>query len=143
MRLKRLFFFWLLAFVGVYLLNTAMVVAWTRSGYNNIYLVVGTIDAPLVYLFFGWLYFRPGFAARLSQRIKNAIAWIVLDFLAGMALLAFIAHLSPWEMFTTASYLIEGGNFLALLVAGYACVKTKKMEKPVPSSPPTAGAARP
>lgn len=136
MKLKRLFLFWFLAFAGVYLLNTAFVVAWTRFGYNNLFLVAGTVDAPLVYLFFGWLYFRPGFAPLLSQRIKNAIVWIAFDFLAGMALLAFVAHLSPWDMFTVSSYVLEGGNFLALLVAGYVGVKR-------PTAPPRAAAPPP
>ncbi|KKT71744.1 MAG: hypothetical protein UX09_C0016G0008 [Candidatus Uhrbacteria bacterium GW2011_GWE2_45_35] len=123
MRPLRLFLFWLAAFVVSYVVSSLMVVAWSLSSYNSLFLVIGTLNSSLVYLLFGWLYFRPGFARRLSERIKNAAVWVALDFIFGMIILSLVQGLSPLEMFSSASYLIESINFLALMLAAYLCVK--------------------
>ncbi|HBP00147.1 MAG: hypothetical protein UU48_C0014G0015 [Candidatus Uhrbacteria bacterium GW2011_GWF2_41_16] len=125
MRIKRLLFFWFAGFALVYVTNILAVTAWTLFSYNNIFLMIGMMNAPLIYLLFGWLYFRGGFAAQVSDRLKVAIVWIMLDFLGGMALLAILDGVSPSDMFTTASYLIETVNFFAILVAGYVALKRK------------------
>lgn len=121
--------------MSVNALNFAAVTAWVNLGYNNAYLVAAMVSAPIVYLFFGWLYFRPGFAWKLSARIKHAIPWVALDLLAGMGFLAYLEGAEPLDMFSYASLALESANFLALMVAGY-------LAKPSPL-PRSRGASRP
>lgn len=102
-----------------------MVLAWQALGQNNFILIIGMMNAPLVCLLFGWLYFRPGFALKLSLRIKNTIIWIVLDFVAGALVLVLFSGLSYTNMFSPASLIIETSNLLALLLAGYLSLPPK------------------
>jgi|GEM_PF-2678808 len=123
MSFKRLLLFWFLAFVSSLVISSLMVLAWRITGFNNLFLVVGTLNGALVYLFFGWLYFRPGFAILLSDRIKSTALWIVLDFLFGMVVASVLSGVSPLKMFSASSYLVEIVNFVALMLAAYLAIK--------------------
>ncbi|MFH1252852.1 MAG: hypothetical protein V1664_00770 [Candidatus Uhrbacteria bacterium] len=126
MHFKRLFLFWLINFAFIYGLNLLAVSAWMIFDYNNAFLMMAMVNVPLATLFFGWLYFRPGFAIKLSQRIKNAIVWIALDFLGSMLVLAITPNIGALEAFSTSAYTAESFNFLALLVASYVALKQPK-----------------
>ncbi len=119
MRPTRLFFLWLCAFASVYGLNLLAATAWVQLGYQNAYLVAAMVCTPLVYLLFGWLYYRPGFAQKRSERLWSALIWIALDFFTGMLLLSATAGVKPTDMFSPASLVIESANLVALLLAGY------------------------
>jgi len=144
MRLIRLFIFWFLAFVTSYGINILMVLVWSALGNNNFILLVGMMNAPIVYLLFGWLYFRPGFAIKFSARIKSTIIWIVLDFVGGMLILELFSGLDYTNMFSPISFLIETTNLLALLLAGYLSLQlTPHSATTLPQSsvPPRQGQA--
>lgn len=144
MRLLRLFIFWLLAFAVSYGINILAVLVWKVLGNNNFILTVGMMNAPLACLFFGWLYFRPGFAVKLSTRIKNAIVWIALDFVGVALVLSLLSRFNYSDMFSPAALIIEMTNFLALLLAGYLCLQPKPRSAsalPRSSGPPRPGQA--
>lgn len=141
MRLLRLFLFWLLAFAVSYGINILTVLAWNALGNNDFILTIGMMNAPLVCLFFGWLYFRPGFAVKLSTRIKNAIIWIALDFIGVALVLSLFGRLNYSDMFSPASLIIETTNLLALLLAGYLSLQSKQHSES--TLPPSSGPPRP
>lgn len=135
MRPIRLFSFWLISFILFYAISFLAVIAWKMFGFNNIFLVIGMISPPLITLFFGWLYFRPGLATSFYQVIKNTIVWIVLDFLAGMLMFGILKGAEPVDVFSTTSLITEAANLLALLVAAYISAKQPKHSvKAVPPS---------
>lgn len=123
MRPFRLFLFWLFNFAVIYGINLLAVTAWMNFGFNNVFLVMAMVNVPLATLLFGWLYFRPGFAVKISQRIKNAIVWIALDFLGSLLILAITPTMKVTEIFSAAAYTAESFNFLALLLAGFVSVR--------------------
>ncbi|MBI4599265.1 hypothetical protein HY734_03675 [Candidatus Uhrbacteria bacterium] len=131
MHIRRLLFLWLASFIASYAANAVAVIAWTVLQFNDFFLLVGLLNAPFFYLLFGWLYFRPGFARTLSQRIGPILIWIALDFAVGMAVFALIDGSEPKDKLSTASVLLESGNFLALLLAAYLAAKPRE-----PSAPP-------
>ena len=129
MRPTRLFFLWLCSFASVYGLNLLAATAWVQLGYNSAYLVAAMVCAPIVYLFFGWLYFRPGFAQKRSERLWSALLWIALDFVVGMLLLSGTDGVKPTDMFSPASLVIESANLVAVLLAGYLATTHTKPER--------------
>jgi len=141
MRPLRLFSFWLLSFILVYTFSFLAVIAWELFGYNNVFLVVGMVCPPLITLFFGWLYFKPGFAVTFYDIIKNTIVWIVLNFLAGMLMFGILKGAEPADMFSTVALFTEAANLLALLVAAY--ISLKRPGRFAKASPPSLVPPRP
>ena len=123
MRPLRLFLFWLINFSIVYGINVVSVLAWMSFGYDGIFLMMAMVNVPLATLFFGWWYLRPGFAHRLSQRIKNAIVWIALNLIGCMIILSFTPSMKALDIFSFEALISESFNFLALLIAGYVAVR--------------------
>lgn len=123
MRPLRLFIFWVVNFSVIYGINLLAVSAWMSFDYNTAFLVMAMVNVPLATLLFGWLYFRPGFAVKISKRIKGAIIWIALDFLGSLIVLAITPNMKMTEIFSAAAYTAESFNFLALLLAGYVSVR--------------------
>ncbi|MFA6131494.1 MAG: hypothetical protein WC702_00285 [Patescibacteria group bacterium] len=135
MRPLRLLSFWFFSFLSIYALSFLSVLAWGLLNYNNVFLVVGMVCPPLVTLLFGWLYFRAISVLPFSVKIKNAIVWIALDFVAGAIMLAILKGSGPADIFSTVSLITEAANFFALLVAAY--ISVKQLEHSVKALPPS------
>lgn len=118
MRWKRLIGFWLLSFLSVYAVSLLMVWGWMNFGYNNLFLIVGSINAPIVTLLWSWLYFLGVRGEKLSDRLHTAMAWVALDYV-GTVLLFLLLSIPVQDAFAPASYFVEGANVIAILVAGY------------------------
>ena len=130
MRPLRLFLFWLLSFIATSLLNFLAVFAWSTFNYNNLFLAGGMVATPLVVLLFGWLYFRPSFAVKLSQQIKNATFWIALDFLANLIVLGVLSGVNSLDAFSSIAIVIEFFNFTALIVAARVSLRPELRSVP-------------
>lgn len=135
MRFSRLFLFWFLTFISIYITSFLSVFVWTILNYNNIFLVIGMICPPLFVLLFGWLCFRRVGVLLFSQKIKNAIIWIALDFIGGAIMLWILKGGEPVDIFSSISLLTEAVNFFALLVVFY--ISAKQPERFVKASPPS------
>ena len=137
MKRFRLFLYWAITFFIVYLISVLTSTAWRIFDYNSIFLVIGTVNSPLVFLFFGWLYFRKQKHLLLSVRVKIAFYWIVLNVVATVILLKFVYGMSIFVEFSTQGMLIEAGNFVALLLAGYVATVHTKLPSFPKAKPPT------
>ena len=126
MNVRRLLFYWFISFVAIFVANAVAVVAWTMFQYNDFFLLVGLLNAPFISLFFGWFYFRPGFAQALSQRFLSIFSWIAFNILLGMIVFALLDGSEAKDKLSFPSLLLESGNFIALLVAAYLAIKPRQ-----------------
>src|SRR3989338_653748 len=116
---KPLILYWGMAFFTALVLNILFAIAWNSFFYADIFLILGTIQSPFVYFLFGFLYFRRHEDLRLSRRIQHAFAWMVLTILMGFMLRLWIFQRTMEDLFTQETLLVEGANFVALIVAGF------------------------
>lgn len=115
---KRLLGFWFLAFVCAYVGSLLLYTVYQLFE-NGIVFIFLQVLTPLVYLLFGWMYFRGVTENDWPTRLLVAIAWIGLSLLGAAVLMSPVYGYAWGAAFSAGILRGQVINLAAILVAGW------------------------
>lgn len=115
---KRVLSYWFVTFACAYVASLFLYTIYQIAA-NPFVFILLQVATPLLYLLFGWMYFRRAEENDLSSRIAIGIAWVALSLL-GTAVLMGPVYGYPWtSAFNTAIVYGQSINVAAVLVGGW------------------------